>query len=301
MLTVVDFLNSYTNRREAEKSPRTIEEERRYLQKYIEPILKKQLLLTVKTAHIDAVLKPILTAGKMRTAQAVYTFIKTASKQNKHLASAMKGVARPMHKSAEIRYLQPDDARKLILYGSDRWRAVWLIILTLGLRRGEVAGLRWCDIDFKSEQIHIRNQRQAVSGRVIDKEPKSESGKRTLPLLPAIAQQLEKLRAVHEAEDLLGIGSPYVFQGKNGGLHPSSIDHALKRDCKTLGLRPISVHGLRHTFATSSITAGANLKVLSDCLGHAAITTTCKFYAHVDMLPKQDLCNAVCGTYAKST
>ena len=109
-----------------------------------------------------------------------------------------------------------------------------------------------------------------------------------------VQDAIAPLYAVHEAESVIGCASPYVFRGNScGGLNPSSIDHALRRDCYNLSIRRVTVHGLRHTFATSSVTAGANIRVLSDMLGHASITTTAHVYAHVDMSPKNELCLSV--------
>lgn len=302
MQTVYDYLSIYTNSRTSVRSLRTIRNEQFMLNAHCASVLSQVPLIMVRKKHIMDVLTPIIQSGHMRSAQAVYTYLRSASKGNKHFRSIMLSIERPMYKPKEISYLSPDEARKLILYSSPQWSPVWLIMLTLGLRRGEVCGLRWHDIDFDRKQINIRNQRQYIPGKgCIDSLPKSDSGIRTLPLIDVVKNALEPLYAVHEAECIIGSASPYVFKGaSNGGLNPSSVDHALRRELKNLSIRHVTVHGLRHTFATSSVTAGANIRVLSDMLGHASITTTSRVYAHVDMTPKNELCNAVLGVISDS-
>lgn len=302
MQTVNDYLSQYTNKRASMRATRTIRAEQDMLRAHITPTIGHLPLMLLRKKHILDALNAITINGHNRTAQAVYTYLRTASKGNKHFHAVMLSIDRPTHKPKEICYLSPEEARKLILYSNPQWSPVWLLMLSLGLRRGEVCGLRWSDIDFERKQINIRNQRQYIPGKgCIDMPPKSDSGIRSLPLMPIIEDALAPLYAVHEAESLIGSASPYVFKGNSaGGLNPSSVDHALKRECNNLSIRRVTVHGLRHTFATSSVTAGANIRVLSDMLGHASITTTAHVYAHVDMSPKQDLADAVLSVIGNS-
>lgn len=304
MQTVSEYLSKYTSVRASTRALRTIRNEHYMLVTHVAPVIGSVPLALLRPKHIQNVLDKIIISGHMRTAQAVYTYLRTASKDHKHFRAVMLQIDRPAHKPKDISYLSPDEARRLIVYGSPQWRPVWLIMLSLGLRRGEVCGLRWTDIDFDRKTINISNQRQYVPGvGCVDSKPKSDAGIRQLPLIPIIEDALAPLAAVHEAEMLIGASkSPYVFKGlSSGGLNPSSVDHALKRECKALSIKPCSVHGLRHTFATSSVTANANIKVLSDMLGHASITTTSKVYAHVDMTPKCNLCDAVLGVISATS
>lgn len=302
MQSVSEYLRIYTNSRSSTRAVRTIRNEFYMLNTHIAPAIGHIPVMLLRAKDIHALLNTIIASGHMRTAQAVYTYLQTAAKGHKHLSKIMQSVSRPIHKPQDIVYLSPDEARKLIVYSNPAWSPVWLLMLTLGLRRGEVCGLRWSDIDFDRKEIHIRNQRQYIPRKgCIDTPPKSDSGNRVLPMPEIIEEALSPMFAVHEAESIIGSASPYVFKGmSNGGLNPSSVDHALKRECMNLSIRRVTVHGLRHTFATSSVTAGANIRVLSDMLGHASITTTAKVYAHVDMTPKYELCNQVLDVIGSS-
>lgn len=302
MQSVYEYLSIYTNSRTSVRSLRTIRNELYLLTSHCAPLSNVPLMM-IRKKHIDQVLCAIIQEGHLRTAQALYTYLRTASKGNKHFRAVMQTIERPKHKPKEIGYLSPDEAKKLILHSSPAWSPVWLMMLTLGLRRGEICGLRWTDIDFERKQINIRNQRQYIPGKgCVDSPPKSDSGIRTLPLIEIVEDALSPLHAIHEAESIIGDASPYVFKGNStGGLNPSSVDHALRRELKNLSIRRVTVHGLRHTFATSSVTAGANIRVLSDMLGHASINTTARVYAHVDMTPKNDLCNAVLGVMSNAS
>lgn len=285
-----EYLTKYSNARKNAVAARTYEAECRYIRLYIAPIVGNMRLIRVTAHAINAILSPIVEAGHTRTAQAVYTYLKTASANCGSFRHAMQRVSRPKHRPKSIQYFGIAEAQRLLIGADPVWKPVYLTILLLGLRRGEVAGLRWQDIDDQRGIIHICNQRQYIQGKgIIDCPPKSSAGVRDLPLLPAIETTLQPLYTLHQ----IGASkSPYVF----GGIVPSSINHALKRDCEVLSLPPISVHGLRHTFATMAITNNQSIRVLQTVLGHSDITTTSKIYAHVEHAPQQILCDSIAQT-----
>lgn len=283
-----EYLNQYTSLRAAALAARTIEAERRMTRLYIAPVIGDTPVSRVTVVQIADLLNNISASGHTRTACAVYTFLRSSARKNGHLHAIMAQIERPKHQSKPINYLTANEAARLITHADPAWRPVWLLALTLGLRRGELAGLRWQDIDDAAGVIHIRNQRQRIGGKIVDSTPKSASGTRDLPLLPIIEDALQPLHTLHQ----LCPTSVYVF----GGISPSTINGALRRDLRVLGIRSITVHGLRHTMAALSVTHQQSVRVLQAILGHADVTTTSRIYAHVNMQPMTALCTTVAQT-----
>lgn len=287
-MKLTDYLTNYVDSHANLRKPRTIEAERRYIRLYIHPICGEVQCSFLRRSQLSAVFSQFVDNGHSRTAEAVYVFLRSAFASNRHLSSILASIQRPKHIQKPIQYWSCADVRRFLAHCSPHWRPVWVLMVVYGLRRGEVCGLRWQDIDIHNRIIHIRNQRQYLDGvGVTDLPPKSLSSVRDLPLLPIVESVLEPLFVVFDA----GLERcEYVFPGKNGnGLHPSSCDHALREECRALGLPKITVHGLRHTMAALSVSNHQSLRILQSVLGHSSITTTSKVYAHVDLQPSADL------------
>ena len=148
--------------------------------------------------------------------------------------------------------------------GSSRLHAAWCLSL-YGLRRGEVLGLRWSDIDLKAKPLTVRQARVHVNYKVRIEEPKSDNGKRTLPLDDDLVTALTELRKrqAHESEDAgaaYGAGradldwyteeDKYVVTDELGTpLHPESYSDEFTRMLKRAGLPKIRLHDSRHTLS----------------------------------------------------
>ncbi len=172
------------------------------------------------------------------------------------------------------------------------WYLEILIILFCGLRKGEMMGLKFSDIDMGKGIVHI--QRQVTSNPVmkpgtsaeygtIEKKPKTPNSDRILHLPPVIIRELSKrLERIDGYKNKSGIiyeDHDYVSCQKNGMPHSmSAFNIALRKICKRCGLEPITVHGLRHQYATILAEQGVSLPRISALLGHASVTTTFEYY-----------------------
>lgn len=159
---------------------------------------------------------------------------------------------------------------------SEQDAALYLTAAFTGLRFGELAALRWPDIDWQRDLIHVR--RALARGQI--EAPKS--GKvRSVPLIAEVAQVLARLgqRELWTGED------DFVFVGPRGGyIDHSATVRAYKRALRSAGLRPIKFHGLRHSFGTLAVQAFP-LSDVQAWMGHADIQTTMRYVHHV---PKHD-------------
>lgn len=185
-----------------------------------------------------------------------------------------------------------------------RWYPIFTVMLWTGMRVGETVGLRWCDIDFDEEIISVNHTLIYYSRGKEDgclfaiNTPKTEAGKRTIPMLPKVKEAflLEK-----QYQEEVGIKcnvsvdgyTDFIFINRFGGVqHQGTLNKALRRiirDCNyevldsgkknAVTLPPFSNHTLRHTFTTRMCEAGVNIKAMQDILGHADAETTMDIYA----------------------
>jgi len=166
------------------------------------------------------------------------------------------------------------------------WLAAVNLTLATGLRRGELAGLIWSDVDLDNKQITVRRSR--LGPGLNTTEPKSAASNRTIPLSSRAIGFLADLRTIQDGDRaVLGSGradTGFVLVLPNGQPpNPDSITQRFRRDCASAGVAHITFHGLRHTFATLALVKGIALHVVSRCLGHSSEAITLAQYAH--MLP----------------
>jgi integrase len=169
---------------------------------------------------------------------------------------------------------------------ASRLAALWILIATTGMRRGEVAGLQWSAVDLDNARLTVSRARVVVNHKVLDSSPKSERSSRTIGLDAATVKVLRSHKAAQAAERLAW-GPRYkatdlVFVWEDGRpLHPDLISRTFKRLAEKMGLPVITVHGLRHCYASAALEAGVTMKVVGDRLGHSSISITADLYTHV--------------------
>lgn len=177
------------------------------------------------------------------------------------------------------------------------WYLEILLALFCGLRKGEIAGLKFGDFDVETRTIYIQRQitsnpvvskggSEIQSYEVIEKPPKTDNSYRRLRIPEAIAEEIEKRRAVVEANKLQYgeqyFDHDYISCQENGLPHSmAAMNGVLTRLCARNGLPHIMVHGLRHMYATILIEMKVPLIKISALLGHASVNTTFEYYCEV--------------------
>lgn len=268
-------------------SPRTVDSYASIIRLHIAPALGAIALAAISAADISAFLQ-LLHSRKPRTAQLAFAVLRMAfadAEESGLIArSPCVRMAAPAHQPAPLK-VWSDQQIGVYLSAAIRHKhaAAWLLAIQCGLRRGEIVGLRWSDVDQQERILHITNQRQRLDdGRIVDLPPKSRSGVRHIPYNALIADALSHIRHT----------SPYVVN-----LTPSGLDQAHSRLLQQLSLPYIHLHGLRHTMATAAIRHGASMRALQMILGHSDVSTTSRIYTHPDL----DMLRAVidCAATAK--
>jgi integrase len=213
--------------------------------------------------------------------------------QQGHLArNVAKMVERPRQTKQEMSTWTERQVQTFLeAVTDDRLNAAWQLSL-YGLRRGEVLGLRWSDIDLPGKTLTIRLSRGEVTGAgVVEGEPKTERGKRTLPLDDSLVAALRALKALQSQERLIA-GETYSAGCRDcGGQHlvvdelgkpyrPEWYSDQFRRIAGRVGLPVIRLHDARHTSATIMVLRGVPITVVSKWHGHATAAFTLAHYAH---------------------
>lgn len=158
--------------------------------------------------------------------------------------------------------------------------AYWLAATT-GMRRGEVLGLRWADIDFKTARVSVSHTVLNIAYEITQGTPKTTRGRRTIALDPTTVAVLRVHQGNQRALQHVVPNGDLVFARADGSAHhPDLFTQSFQRTLKRLGLPRIRLHDLRHTHATLGLAAGIPAKVMSDRLGHATVAFTQDVYMH---------------------
>ncbi|MEU4706745.1 tyrosine-type recombinase/integrase [Nocardia salmonicida] len=196
----------------------------------------------------------------------------------------------PHHERKVVEPWSADEAARFVAaVRSDELYPAFLLLLLYGMRKGEVLGLQWADIDWNSEAFRIRQQRQIIRGRVYVGPVKTSKGKRQLPLLTFVRQALNQYQATVDGRPTKLNRDGFVFIDESGApIQPSYLHKAFIAACKRAGVRQIRIHDLRHTAATLLKNYHVPDRDIQLILGHSRVSITQEIYQHADTSAQQE-------------
>ena len=265
-----------------------------YIENHIKPQLGKIPLNDLTTLHLQQFYKKLLAEGRVERIEAqkqpkglsaktvrnihqiISSALKLANEQRLIARNPADGCALPKAEHKEMQTLPVEQLTSFLREAKDSGLfALYYIDLTTGLRRGELLGLKWTDIDLEKGDLRVQRQIGRIDGKIIEMPLKTKNAYRTLPLsADAISVLMQQRRKTGNSE--------WVFPSPIGGpMSPDSVLHMLHRVLKRAGLPKVRFHDLRHTFATLALQNGVDVKTVSSMLGHYSAGFTLDTYAHV--------------------
>lgn len=305
--TLAEYLTAWLDRHRDEVRPSTWRTTAGYVNGYLIPALGTIPLARLTADDVSRALSSFRKRGRpvqdgqkrpprpvsavtvhhvRATLRAALTDAYKAGKVGRNVAADAKG---PKVEDQRVTYLTAAEVAKLLgATADDPLGPLYALAVSTGLRRGELVGLRWTDIDAKAGSLTVaRSVSRDDEGGWTAAETKSVRSRRSLPLTAAATRALDRQRK-RQAVAKLAAGTAWqdrdglVFTDAVGRpLLPEYVSHAFAKARKSAGLPTATLHQLRHTAATLLLSEGVPLAVISDWLGHSSIGVTAKHYAAV--------------------
>ena len=207
--------------------------------------------------------------------------LRTAVRQDMLLVSPMDRVEPPRSKLYEADFYNPEELKRLYtLLEGQRLELPVKLAGSLGLRREELCGLKWENVSFQRRLLYIREARTAFGATIVQKETKNRASVRTLYIPEEVLRLLaaERERQERELESATG---HVVLDQKGQPYSPNALSLAFTRFVRKNDLPRVTLHGLRHSFATIASFQGASLFDIGKALGHSTPATTGRIYTHL--------------------
>jgi len=299
---------------EATIRPSTYDSYLQHVECHIVPHIGAMQLQKLSGAHLNALYAKLARVGKkggkqglspmsIRHVHAVlHRACRDAVRWNRLLRNPVDAADPPKINRTESGAMKTWSAEQLraFLAGvqEERLYPLWHTLAMTGMRRGEALGLRWEDVDLEAGRLAVRRALIPHGRGVIVSEPKTARGRRSIALDPETVEVLKAQAARQLAEqDDWGdawTDSGHVFTKEDGeALDPEDVTRYFRRTVKAAMLPQIRLHDLRHTHATLALRAGIHPKVVSERLGHAAVSFTLDVYSHAIPAMQEEAANLI--------
>jgi integrase len=284
------------------RRPTTIEGYRKKISRYVLPNdITKLPLQAVTAADLDKLYASLVTSGgrggrklSLRTVRHVHTIVGKALGDAERQDLLPRNPARRAQppsaaaaRSPEAMTWTPEQLARFLADTAGHPHGVLFRVAAMtGLRRGELCGLRWSDLDLAASRLVVRHTITTVNHRIVEGTVKTAKSRRSVDLDAETVRLLAAHRASQLEERLL-VGAAYhdrglVFARPDGEpWNPDSIGQAFERAVARVDLPRIRLHDLRHSHAVHLLTAGQNPRLVSERLGHASVGFTLDVYGHV--------------------
>jgi integrase len=270
---------------------RTYERYESIVRVHLVPAIGRIKLKALTPAHVRGLYRDRLDSGLsprsvLHIHRTLYSGLNQAVSDGLIPRNAAGTVRPPRPRKEEIRPLGREQVRTFLdTVSGDRLEALYVVAVTAGLRRGELQGLKWDDVDLEAGTIQVRRTLSEPRGRYIFEAPKSGKGRSIrLTLRATVALRVHRKRQLEERMQKAGLWQEHglVFpSGIGTPLLGGNLNRAFKAVLRRSGLPEIRFHDLRHTTATLLLRQGVNPKFVQELLGHADISLTLNVYSHV--------------------
>jgi integrase len=261
-------------------------------ERVLSPVFGKVQIDKLKTMQIQTFLTKKLNEEKLSTTTVRHYYnvlniaLNQAVKWQVIQSNPCAAVEPPKASKAKIAILQAEEVITLLEYTkTSEFKAMYLPLLlasTCGMRRGEVLGLMWEDVDLDNGILRVKNNLVKIKNENKIVTPKTDLSVRTIALLKTTIEALREYKENRKVIKLNKDEPDFVCCWENGSpLRPDYVTHTLPKLLKRCNLPSIRFHDLRHTHATLLLMQGVNVKVVSERLGHSKVDMTMDTYQHV--------------------
>lgn len=307
-----DFIKKWNEETKDNKSITTYDGYCHMIDKYIYPYFSEKgyKLADLRPCDINAYYKWLqrdcgLSGNTaLKHHQIIYTSLKYAVYNRILKENPAETVTRPKRERVEHKFYDINELKELFAAAKDDplEHVIYLTVL-LGLRREEILGLRWCNVDFETNTIHICETvvRAKQDGKIVSvarDKTKTETSNRKLKISPKAKKYLRHIQEIQEQQkDLCGncyTDSDYVCVDKLGSpIKPDYVTGRFRKVLKKHNLRHIAFHDLRHSAASYMLAQGYSMKDIQEFLGHSNYNFTADTYTHSNDEVKQDMANTI--------
>lgn len=267
-----EWYSQYMTVYKTKLAPRTREEYDRQNRKYLDPVLGSMDLAAITPEDVQRCLCLAADRGGPRQAQAVYSLIHAVMRRacrSRHVPwSPVDALDKPEHNQEQGKMLTSADLQLALPY--IRQELAVSLALYAGLRRGEIAGLQWGDVDLGAGLLRIRRQRQRSRQEILVRSTKSGAGLRDVPIAPDLRPLLRHQFRLQPSGWVVPHAPEYP-----GNLWADIQHHDVRLS------QHYRLHDLRHHYGSDLILKGANFKAVSYLMGHSSLEVTLSVYSHI--------------------
>ena len=304
--TVAEFMARWLETYAATNTTvRTQEGYRGNIQRYIVPSFGGVALQSLTAQHIQRLYAQMTERGLsartvLHTHRVLNTALRHAVKWGILVRNVTEAATPPKPQSMEMEmWDEATTDRFMDAIAEHRFRDFYQLALVTGMRRSELAGLKWENVELVVGRLSVVSTRQRIIGQgILEGQPKTRRSRRSIALGPDTVEMLHEIRG-QQMEQRLAAGDAWqetgyvLIQADGRPMNPIQVSQEFTKIVRKLGLPHLTLHGLRHAHATQLLTDNVNPKVVSERLGHSNIAITMDTYSHV--LPGMQEAAAVYG------
>lgn len=290
-ITVTDRCYRYINENKRDWSPYTIKNRLSWVKLNVAPFFKDTKMENLTIHQIQRYLNYLYENFTVESAKTRFGFFRSVVKEcyrmkeiKENLCDFVKSPKKEASSIADV-YTREEILQLFKLLEDKHFELPILLIVLLGLRKGEAYGLTWDDIDFDNNTVKIEQISIYLDGSLIFKSPKTTDSKRLLSAPIELMNKLKKEKLKQNELKLQGVlENKYNLVCLNKELKPyknDDLNRYYRKFCKENNFRQLRIHDLRHTNATLLLLSGTDMKTVSGRLGHTDIKITMNKYSHV--------------------
>ena len=259
---------------------------------HIAPRIGAVRLAKIRPAHVQAVCDQMTAKGLApRTVLHAYRLLSAALRQAvrwQMIPASPAAAARPPRAERPALSVPRPEQLAVLFEAADEgpFRVALVLAATTGMRRGEILGLGWSEVDLDSGALRVTRTLQGTGDALVFLDPKTDRSRRSITLAESAVAILRRHRR-EQAARRLSFGRAWqdfglvIDRGDGAPYEPNVLSHRYARLVRRLGMPKLRFHDLRHAYATTLLEAGVHPKVASEAMGHASVSFTMDTYQHL--------------------